>query len=245
MTLSSKIIEVQHRIGLSTDPKPSGMAPGSTIYERDTGRMMMTYDGTHWVEKFNPGVPIKGYQASNETYQFLRLCSCYGSLVISTEESVQVSAGRDYYYHDVLAPLGASASQDYLLTTPNSDLKIYFDLTVIFGDGAGSLEVYEGGDRVGSTLQTIVNRNRNSSNDSMVTIHKGQSGGTSDGTKIYWKRTGKDGGNTKFDVGGTVGVAKYTILKKNTKYIVRLTDKSAADNNISLSMRLIEHEDVL
>jgi len=245
MTLSSKITEIQHRIGLSTDEKPSGMAPGSTIYEYDTGRVMETYDGTNWVEKFNPGVPIKGYRVSDETYQSLRLCACYGSLVVSMEECIAVSEGRDYYYYDVLDPLGASASQDYLLTIPNSDLKIYFDLIVTFGDGAGSLEIYEGGDRVGSVLQTIINRNRNSLNNTMATLHKGQSGGTEDGTIIYWKRIGKSGGNVKSDTGGAVGAAKYKILKKNTKYIIRITDKSAAENNVSFEMRLIEHEDIV
>jgi len=242
MTLSSKITEVQHRIGLSTDDKPSGMAPGSTIYEYDTGRMMETYDGTNWVEKSNPGVPIKGYRLSDETYQFLRLSACYNSLIVSLEECTKIVEGKDYYYHDVLEPLGASASQDYLLTTPNSDLNIHFDLIAVFGDGAGSLEVYEGGDRIGSVLQTIINRNRNSSNNTIVTIHKGQSGGSSDGTRMYWKRTGKNGGNTKFDVGGDAGAAKYRILKKNTKYIIRVTDKSATENNVSLEMRLVEFD---
>jgi len=54
MILSSVIKEKQHRIGLSTDPKPSNLAPGSTIYEYDLKRTLVTPDGDHWALKPDP-----------------------------------------------------------------------------------------------------------------------------------------------------------------------------------------------
>ncbi|MEA3223998.1 MAG: hypothetical protein U9P49_12660, partial [Thermodesulfobacteriota bacterium] len=128
MALTSVITQIQHRIGLSTDAKPEGMTPGSTIYEYDTGRIMITYDGDNWEEKYGPGVPIMGFRASDSTYQPIRLCKCYNSLIVTDEACVKVSAGDDFYYHDVLEPLAGEASQDYLLTMPDSDVVSYFDL---------------------------------------------------------------------------------------------------------------------
>ena len=57
MSLSEKITEIQHRIGLSTDERPTDMAPGSTIYEYDLKRRMMTPDGEHWVLDDPPCLP--------------------------------------------------------------------------------------------------------------------------------------------------------------------------------------------
>jgi len=59
MTVVAHPISIHRYIGASTDTKPTiaatqSMAPptiGSTFYERDTGLLYITYDGTNWVVK--------------------------------------------------------------------------------------------------------------------------------------------------------------------------------------------------
>lgn len=147
----------------------------------------------------------------------------------------EAHAGSSFYYHDVIS-MTASATQDYLLTVPDSTKWPHFGFEVDFNDGAGTTEIYEAGDRGGTSAQTTFNRNRNSTASATFTVHKGQSGGTTDGTRIFWKRGGA--GKTS---GGTSGTAEERIMKQNTKYILRLTNVSGATNNVSVVLRWYEH----
>jgi len=40
---------IQRFVGLSTDPKPTGVLVGSEFFESNTGRTYIAYDGTNWV----------------------------------------------------------------------------------------------------------------------------------------------------------------------------------------------------
>jgi hypothetical protein len=140
-----------------------------------------------------------------------------------------------FYYHDVVT-MASTTTQSYLVTTPNTTKWAHFDLEVSVDDGAASIEIYEATDRTGTTLQTVFNRDRNSAVAATTTVHKDVSGGTTDGTRIYWKRCGV--GKTE---GGSVSAKKERILKQNTKYIVRVTNIAAADNNMTVVIRWYEY----
>jgi len=112
----------------------------------------------------------------------------------------------------------------------------HFGYVINFNDGAGLFELFEATDRVGTTLQACVNSNRNSTKVNTTTVHKNQSGGTTDGTKLCMRRAGS--GN---QLSGDVGSKSERILKQNTKYIVRLTNLTAVVNNASIEFDWYEH----
>ena len=144
-------------------------------------------------------------------------------------------SGNSFYLHDVLA-LANAASQDYIITVPNTTLWPHLTLTVDFHDGAGSVLIYETSDRVGTTLQAMLNRDRNSATGATTTIHKNHTGGTTDGSLIFWKRTGAGK-----SIGGQATTDQERILKQNTKYLLRVTNNTVSTNNVSVVLRWYEH----
>lgn len=180
---------------------------------------------------------ILGFRSSDSSYQPLRLDKATNSIQTIDYSHHEAHAGSAYYYHDVIA-LANGAAQDYLLTTANTTTWPHIGFEVDLNDGAGTMELYEAADRAGTTLQTTFNRDRNSTNTAGMTIHKGQSGGTTDGSRILWKRDG-----TGKTAGGTSGTAEERILKQNTKYILRITNVAGAGvtNNITVIVRWYEH----
>jgi hypothetical protein len=138
--------------------------------------------------------------------------------IISAEHRY-LHMGEVFRYYDA-ATLASGSSQDYLFTTPDTTLSIHL-LLHIDGSAITSFSLFEDSDKTGTTLQTIVNANRNSTNTSTMTIHKGVSGGTTDGTHLVYYASGSAGGNSKspaiFDY-----VSEW-VLKRNSKYIIRIT----------------------
>ena len=147
----------------------------------------------------------------------------------------EVHDGSAFYYHDVVQ-VSNGGTLEYLITTPNTTKWGHFGLEINYTEGSATTEIYEGGDRNGTTLQTVFNRDRNSSNVAGVTVHKAQTGGTTDGTRIFWKR----GGAGKAS-GGEAGTSQERILKQNTKYLVRITNNAGATNWTTVVFRWYEH----
>jgi hypothetical protein len=179
------------------------------------------------------GVECKG-ATSDTTIQTFRVDAATHVIKTIDYAHSEVHGGSSFYYHDVIA-LGNGASQDYLLTVPNTAKWPHFGLSIDGNDAGVTVEIYEATDRTGTTLQTVFNRNRNSTVAATTTVHKGQSGGTTDGTRIYWKRAGTR------NISSSAGTAEERILKRNTKYIVRVTNLSTSTNNVSTVLRWYEH----
>jgi hypothetical protein len=153
-----------------------------------------------------------------------------GSLIVINQSHHQVHDGEHYFYSDSVT-LSNGESQRYMLTTPDSANWAHL-LFRISGSLATIIAIYEGGDRDGTTPQTAYNNNRNSPNTPDMTIHKGASGGTTDGTDIHPNGFGSSTG------GGSGGVSERDeeiILKQNTKYIIEMTS-SANNNRVSLHL---------
>jgi hypothetical protein len=60
-----------------------------------------------------------------------------------------------------------------------------------------------------------------------MTIHKGTSGGTTDGTLIKTHSSGTSQGSSKTP--STEGFGDQIVLKQNTKYILRITSGTAGN----------------
>ena len=152
----------------------------------------------------------------------------------------EIHAGSHYLYADAIT-LGAAGTQDYLITIPNTT-KWPHMLFILDGSAITQFDLYEGADRNGTTLQTIGNSNRNSANIAGVTLHKGTSGGSTDGIKIHTYKGGsatnqsRSGAGTRND--------EELILKQNTKYLLRVTSGTAS-NLINVHLSWYEHTNKL
>jgi hypothetical protein len=175
-------------------------------------------------------------KTGDSTYQMPRLDKYTHALNVMEYVHHEIHDGHAFMYHDVLDSLGTGVSQDYLITTPNTTAWLHVSHDVELS-GAGTVEIYEAGDRTGTTLQTMYNRDRNNTSlPNTGTIHKGTSGGTTDGTRIvYWK-----GGANQSKNSATHGTASEKILKQNTKYILRVTARAEA-TIVSVSIGWYEH----
>lgn len=158
------------------------------------------------------------------------------SLVTVVHEHAEVHAGNAFRYNDPVT-IASGASQDYLLTVPDTTKWPHFQLSVD-GTAITTVEVFEASDRTGTTAQTVFNANRNSTIAAGLTIHKGTSGGTTDGTSIYKYSSGTSSGASKME-----GISAYSserVLKQNTKYIIRIT--SGTNGNLcNLHCEWYEH----
>jgi predicted RecA/RadA family phage recombinase len=148
----------------------------------------------------------------------------------------KIHNGESFFYSDSVT-LGNGGIQYYLMETPDTS-----EWAHIVSNFAHTLtcktEVFEGGDRSGSTIQIIGNKNRNNSGSSVMNIYKGISGGTTDGSLIFVYEAGASTG--KYAFGGAYGTRDEIILKQNCKYLYKFT--SSADSNvISLVLDWYEH----
>jgi len=139
-------------------------------------------------------------------------------LIIIASDHHEVHEGDSYTLSDTQSV--DTTTQNWMITTPDTSTRAHmtFDIRCT---GEVYILITEGADRAGSTALTKINRDRNSSNTSALTIHRGYSGGTTDGaTTIFTIRDGTTGnGNKTLASGGNRGQNEF-ILKQNTKYII-------------------------
>ena len=138
-------------------------------------------------------------------------------------EHAKIHAGKSFSYQDVIT-LNAGESQNYLFSVPSNAIAPHVGIEVL-GGGDITVEVFTGCDRTGTTLQTLWNRNMVSTKLAECTLHKGTSGGTTDGTRFYWKRSGASAGPVK--IAGAVGTAAERIFKPGDKVLFKITSQTA------------------
>ena len=150
----------------------------------------------------------------------------------------EVHAGRHFMYTDATT-IAAAASQAYLITTPDTTRWAHM---IFHLDGSAITQwiLYEGADRTGITTAATGNNNRNSSLTAGVLIHKGTTGGTTDGTALYTYKGGSATNQARGDTGA--GNAEEIILEQDTKYIL-LTKSYTNDNLTNVRLEWYEHID--
>ncbi|MGW8178693.1 MAG: hypothetical protein ACWGQW_08015 [bacterium] len=167
---------------------------------------------------------LKGWIAANVA-RVVRVDSKTNVLITQDFEHHEIHEGDHFWYLDSIS-LGVAATQDYLITTPNSAAESHL-LVQVKHTAVASVAFYEGADRNGTTLQTVWNSNRNSLTTADTTVHKGQSGGTTDGTLMMTHTFGTSTGAASSS-GGEARAMDEQILKTNTKYLLRLTSSTAS-----------------
>lgn len=171
-------------------------------------------------------------------YRTARIDASTHSLQVVDYSHHERHGGSAFFYMDSVE-LGSGGVQDYLITTPNTTK--WGHLTF---QGSGSaitqIDLYEGADRTGTTPQTVFNANRNSATAADLTVHKGQSGGSTDGTRIWTRKSGSSSSQSR--TGNEAKHEQEIILKQNTKYLLRITS-STASNLTNLMLDWYEHTD--
>ncbi len=147
----------------------------------------------------------------------------------------------DHYIYTDTVSLGSAATQDYLLTIDNTTLWPHILMNFVSGLDM-TIQLFEATDKTGTTLQTTFNNNRNSINSAGMTVHKDQSGGSTDGTLIFQGRVGNSTQGGK--IGGIIRTDEEFILKQNNKYIIRITS-NAASNNVTTNLIWYENTSLI
>lgn len=137
------------------------------------------------------------------------------------------------------AAVAQSANLDLLIVTPNTDK--YVHLTYEFDcEKETELFIYEGVTATAAANPVVAyNRNRNSAKTATLVITHTPTGITEGTTIIRSMHIGSGKA-----VGGGDRTTHEFILKKNTKYLFRLTNMiSNADNDMSVKLDWYEHTD--
>lgn len=141
-----------------------------------------------------------------------------GGMLVMTDSQHHIHSAEMWAYFDNLS-LGASGSQDYLFTTPAAPEQIHIVQTELAHTALLTVSFFEGSDKVGTALQTPRNKNRNGSDTTDVIVHKGVSGGTTDGILLDQYVFGTAAGGASVG-GGSLDDSEW-VLKPSTKYLVR------------------------
>jgi hypothetical protein len=175
------------------------------------------------------------YSDHNDSTRFPEFDNIFKAPLVVDIGHHEIHEGDTFTFCEVIS-LGNGASQDYIITTPNTTKWAHFGYNVDFNDGAGLFYMYADSDRAGTTLQNVYNRNMNSATVNTTTVKKDQTGGTTDGTVICTKRAGS--GKT---LAGVASSGSERVLKQNRKYLIRLTNATTSTNNVSVEFTWYEH----
>ena len=182
---------------------------------------------------------VRGFRSSDSTSQPLRLDKATNSIQTIDYAHHEIHAGSGFYYTDSVE-LNSAGTQDYMITTPDTTKWAHM-IFMVTGSAITQVQIYEAGNRTGTAAQTIVNANRNSATTSVLTLHKGTSGGSTDGTLIWQRKSGSSSAQSRTGL-EAIHDAEI-ILKQNTKYILRITSGTNA-NLTNLMLEWYEHTDI-
>ena len=135
-------------------------------------------------------------------------------------EHKRIHNGESYYHRDFV-DLASSASRQFILTTPDTAMRVHIVFEFEF-ESETSVVVTEGVSTSGDgTAITELNRDRNSANTATLILTHTPTSPTG-GTVIGQSQKG-DGKKA----GGLTRGSDELILKQNTKYLVDITNESA------------------
>lgn len=164
-----------------------------------------------------------------------------GALLAIPMEHHEIHEGHHFTFSVSDPDIDADETLEFLLTTPAEDEGHIH----LFGDAYGALhtlvELFEDATHAASEAQTAYNNNRNSENEPGLAIATHDAGGE-DGTRIFVSEFGIDTGGffNRATGGGSVRADSEWVLKPASKYLIRVTSKTA-NNVVSLSLVWYEH----
>lgn len=162
--------------------------------------------------------------------------STTGAAKTITYEHHEVHGGS-FYHAFYQLDLGNGATQDMLIVTPDTTKWGHFTWSVIT-ELEATVYFYEGTTTsADGTSLTVFNRNRNSANTAGITAFHTPTV-TGAGTALDTVVAGS--GRT---AGGNTRATNEWILDQNNKYMLRVTNNTANNNQVSMIVNWYEHTD--
>ena len=160
-------------------------------------------------------------RVSSDTVAPIEIDSYTHSQSTIEEEHHQIHEGNHFFIASY-ETLGDGDVADFVVETPDSSTEVHM-VFMVEGTDTVSIEVYEDVDAAADgAVQTPYNSNRNSSNTSVATIRKNPTVNDA-GTLLLKQKTG-----ARNKIGITSRVNEL-VLKKNTKYLYRITSHIASN----------------
>lgn len=170
------------------------------------------------------------------TRQVPRMDAATHTMQFIDYEHHEIHAGSHFFYTDKNT-LASAGTVVYLITTPNTTKWAHLTFSIT-GSAITTVDIYEGADRTGTTLQTTFNSDRNSLTAATTTIHKAVSAGATDGTLMWTRMSGSATQQSRSGMETARGAEK--ILKQATKYLIRITS-GTNDNLTNIQLDWYEH----
>lgn len=143
----------------------------------------------------------------------------------------------NHFYYTEYNTIASGATRELMLTTPNTSKLINFRF-IIHATLVTTVTLFEGTSKTGGTAVTILNNYRDHANVSGATLTHTPAG-SGDGTAIFVTSFGS-ASNPANASGGAVTQDDEIILKKNTKYLLRIAS-STNSNLVSTKLVWYEH----
>ena len=138
--------------------------------------------------------------------------------------------------------LTAGTSSYISFVTPNTERVIHYrPASIATSADKLSYFLYESGTFTGGSVLSIVNRNRRSITVAETVIKTGVTS-TLDGTLLYTGFVGGGSGVGQSRSGSETGESQEWVLKKNTVYLIKLTNGSSSSNEICLGLGWYEED---
>jgi len=146
----------------------------------------------------------------------------------------EIHEGVHFFYVDYFSVAG-SGVLNFTLMTGDKDIHFVFS---VGSDTAGFiLETYRSvvANNDG-TIIDLINNNENSLNVSSVVCRQNPTGIVTTSAKRLRRTKSGEGGAPSSRIGGSISRSDEVVLRKNTKYLIRITNLSTTSNDINLGI---------
>jgi hypothetical protein len=154
------------------------------------------------------------------------------ALMVITRPHQQIHVGRHFFYQTVVPALGASATKNYILRTPDEVRFAHFNFEIDVEQDT-TLVITEDVTSSGEDNITVPNNNRNSAIVNTTSLSEDASS-ISGGTVLLTQRKGDGVGiNT---IGGIIRSDGEIILKRDAKYSIQITNNGGSAEKVNICL---------
>lgn len=178
---------------------------------------------------------VKGYRPQDGAIVSLRVNAASNALLVVDEALQRIQEGKAFTA-SFAADVGATTGTlDLLIVTPDSDVEAHLKYKVDV-EAETHIALYEDVTATAGDAVVEYNRNRNSAAAAAVVVSSTPTAVTAGSTIV--RQTHLVGGRVA-DSGDVI------ILKKNKKYLLRLSNITGAVNYMSANLDWVEHEPIV
>lgn len=202
------------------------------------GAVMVGYDGNQYTSVRVDDAGNLSTELTADSLVYLPIDSVSGARETIDYAHHEIHEGKSFIVSDETTSVANNATVDFLVVT---GVKFPHLVMEVEGDLGLRIQAYEAVTASNNgTALTPVNRNRNSSYVSTVSVYKGPTGLGSITNLLLTHRSGTSANTGR--VGGTSRETAEWVLKDNTKYLLRVTSLSGASSSLNFTLKLNWYE---